>query len=128
MKPKPTLHQQAKGFLFKKAIQLRQKTTPAEAALWIKIKARQLLNYKFRQQHPIGNYIADFYCHQLKLVIEVDGGYHFTNEQIEKDKFRDTQMINNHLHVLRLTNEEVMDNIDTTLEKIKLVIREIEEG
>lgn len=73
-KPKPSLHQQANGFLFKRAKELRRKTTPAEDALWHRLRAKAFLNLKFRQQHPIGKYIADFYCHALQLVIEVDGG------------------------------------------------------
>jgi very-short-patch-repair endonuclease len=61
---------------FAKAKALRKDETQAEKILWAKLRNNQLKGYKFRRQHPIGLYIVDFYCHQLKLVIEIDGDYH----------------------------------------------------
>ena len=117
--PKLTLHQNAKGFLFRKAIQLREASTAAELALWAKLRNREFLGLKFRQQHPIGNYIADFYCHSLKLVIEVDGSYHFTDQQQERDAYRDQILVENSLHVLGFRNEEVLEDMPAVLAKIE---------
>jgi len=74
--------------IFERARELRADTTNAENALWAVIRKNQL-GVKFRRQHPIAQYIVDFYCHQHKLVIELDGGYHFEADQkqrIRKDK------------------------------------------
>jgi very-short-patch-repair endonuclease len=73
---------------FGKAKDLRKTETEAEKLLWKNLKNNQLGGFKFRRQHPISLYIADFYCHKLKLIIEIDGGYHFTKEQIPKDEER----------------------------------------
>lgn len=64
---------------------LRNNLTQAESRLWSKLKGRQIFDYKFRRQHGIGNYIVDFYCPVLKLVIEVDGESHFTKKGIVND-------------------------------------------
>lgn len=70
------------------ARRLRREETTAEAVLWETLRGRKFLNLKFRRQHPVNTYIADFYCHQLKLVIEVDGGYHADTDQKIKDEER----------------------------------------
>lgn len=64
----------APPYIFEKARKLRETMTPAEQILWKYLKKRQLKGCKFRRQHPLSEFIADFYCHSLKLVIEVDGG------------------------------------------------------
>jgi len=115
---KPTLHQDAEPFLFRKARELRKNSTEAEQKLWGRLRNKEFLNLKFRQQHPLGNYIADFYCHSLKLVVEIDGGYHFTGIQQEKDKYRETELIKNGIQVLRFTNEEVLADVERVLGKI----------
>ena len=66
----------AKPHIFSKAQLLRNNMTNAEKLLWEKIRKKQILNLKFRSQHPIDIFIADFYCHQIKLVIEIDGEIH----------------------------------------------------
>jgi very-short-patch-repair endonuclease len=67
---------------------LRENATETEEFLWLALRENQLDGYKFRRQHPLSIYIADFYCHKLKLVIEIDGGYHQTKEQILLDEKR----------------------------------------
>lgn len=68
---KPAMFYGAPPHIFEKARELRKRTTPAEQKLWEHLKKKQLKGYRFRRQHPIFNFIADFYCHSAKLVIEV---------------------------------------------------------
>ena len=85
---------------------LRTTSTAAEIKLWYHLRARRLVGLKFRRQHPIPPYIADFYCSELRLVIEVDGPVHET--QRAYDQHRDRVMAGLGLLVVRLTNQEVL--------------------
>ncbi len=93
--------------------------TDAEKLLWSKLRMQQIRGLMFSRQKPIGDYIGDFYCHKAKLVIEVDGGQHFSDETIEYDKIRDEYMENMGLAVLRFTNTDVLTNIDGVIEIIE---------
>lgn len=110
---------------FLKAQALRKNETEAEKILWERIRNNQLKGYKFRRQHPIGLFIADFYCHQLKLIIEIDGEYHNLPEQIEKDLERTRILESNGLQLIRFTNEEVQENLENVIAKITSKINEI---
>jgi leucyl-tRNA synthetase len=112
------------------ARELRKNQTPAEVKLWNLLRNRRLLGFKFLRQHPIvvekyngrtGFYIADFYCSEKKLVIEVDGLIHAF--QIDYDKARDVIMNEFELTVFRITNDEVEKNVFEVLKKIKLYLR-----
>ena len=103
------------------AKRMRKEETVSEAVLWEALRGRKLLNLKFRRQHPVYTYIADFYCHQLKLVVEVDGGYHAEEDQKIKDEERTRALEAVGVKVIRFTNEEVLD-IDNTLIKLKQYI------
>ncbi len=92
--------------------------TDSELLLWSKIRGKQLRGYQFYRQKIIGNYIADFYCPKLKLVIELDGGQHYSTEGKEKDKKRDDYMTRAGITVLRFSDREVLENLDAVLEKI----------
>ncbi len=92
--------------------------TAAEEFLWPKLKGKQL-GYWFYRQKPVGIYIADFYCPHAKLVIEVDGGQHFSGEGLVYDKARNKYIESLGLRVLRFTNTEVLTNLQRVLEKIK---------
>jgi very-short-patch-repair endonuclease len=105
--------------IFANAQKLRENATEAEEFLWLALRENQLDGYKFRRQHPLSIYIADFYCHKLKLVIEIDGGYHKTKEQIILDKERTDTIELQGLKVIRFTNEEVLLNLSNVLNKIK---------
>lgn len=83
--------------------------------------------YEFRRQRPILNFIADFLCFKLKLVIEVDGLYHVSEDMIEKDKFRDQALQEVGFTVLRFTNEEVLHNIWGVRQQIEKWIEAWEE-
>ena len=104
---------------FDKARDLRRNATVAERLLWERLRNKQLDNYKFRRQHPVSLYIADFYCHQLKLVIELDGEYHLSDQQQQKDSEKTAALISNGLHVLRFTNYEVESHIDRVVQLIR---------
>ena len=99
--------------------QLRENMTDAERLLWAKIRRKQLKGYQFYRQKPIGDYIVDFYCPRAKLVVEVDGGQHFTDEIIEYDGIRDEYLSSLGLMVLRFTNIDVMTHIDGVVERIE---------
>jgi len=102
---------------------LRNNMTKAEIILWSKLKGKQL-GYKFRRQHGIGKYIVDFYCPELKLIIEVDGDTHGFYNQIVKDKERQIFLENLGFAIYRYTNNDIINNLDGVLddliEKIKL--------
>ena len=100
------------------ARELREKQTPAEALLWQLLRNRRLLGFKFRRQHQFGDYIADFYCNEARLVIECDGSVHDPSEQWHHDQNRDAYMIAQGLRVMRFTNEQILDDIENVLEEI----------
>ncbi len=92
--------------------------TESEKILWNKLSNRRLNNLKFRRQHPIGKFILDFYCHELKLAVEVDGCIHEHNEAIERDKGRTYMLTEWGITIIRFTNEEVINTIDAVLKII----------
>ena len=110
MKPALTLpmYYGAHPKLLAYAERLRLNETEAEKALWNVLNKEEFKEYKFRRQHAIATFIADFYCHQLRLVIEVDGGYHLRKEQKLYDDFRDEDMAKLNIAVIRLSNEDVL--------------------
>jgi leucyl-tRNA synthetase len=100
----------------------RKNPTAAEAALWAVLRNRQLNGWKFRRQHPVAGYIPDFVCLDAKLIIEVDGGYHSEVEQHSFDALR-TEWLNEHgFTMLRFSNEEVLEQIDTVKSRIEEVL------
>ena len=109
--------------IFSNAKKLRDSATEPENVLWEALRNKRLDGYKFRRQHPLAIYIADFYCHELKLVIEVDGGYHQTKEQLILDKRRTDDIAFQGLKLIRFTNEEVTFNLEEVLIKIKDFIK-----
>jgi very-short-patch-repair endonuclease len=109
--------------IFSNAKDLRERATKAEEIMWFELRNNKLEGYKFRRQHPLHIYIADFYCHKLKLVIEIDGGYHQTCEQKELDIERTNVIEFQGLKVIRFTNEEVVSNVSSVITKIKKRIK-----
>ncbi len=100
---------------------MRTNATSPEQALWQMLRGKQM-GVKFRRQHGIGHYIVDFYCSEQKLVIEVDGDSHFTDDAQEYDQIRDAYLQGLELTVLRFTNEQVMQNLVGVCEIIGQVI------
>ncbi len=98
------------GNLKDRARKMRNNPTDAEKKLWDILRQGELKQYKFLRQKIIGNYIADFYCSQYKLIIEVDGGGHDEVDQIEYDKERTLFFENLGMKVLRFWNNDVLEN------------------
>jgi adenine-specific DNA-methyltransferase len=99
------------------ARQLRHEQTGAENVLWNALRNRQVLNLKFRRQHPLGNYIADFCCLEKGLIIELDGSQHL--DRVLQDEERTRWLNSQGFHVLRFCNHEVTPNPEGAIEKIK---------
>lgn len=97
---------------------LRKNMTNAEVLLWSKIRRKSIDGYQFYRQKIIGRYIVDFYCHKAKLVIEVDGGQHYSLECRQKDMVRDNYMARLGLRVLRFSDRDILENLDSVLETI----------
>ena len=108
------------------AKQNRREMTGSEAELW-KALRQELKGRKFRRQHPIGDYIADFVCLPLKLVIEVDGGYHHEPQQWQQDQWRTEFLQSKGYHVLRFDNEAVNSDVKSVIKRIKEELIKIEE-
>jgi very-short-patch-repair endonuclease len=96
---------------------LRRRPTNAEERLWRRLRGKQL-GVRFRRQHPIAGYIVDFYCAPARLVIELDGGGHASEEQRRYDARRDRELTRRGLQVLRVWNPEVVSNPEAVLERI----------
>ncbi|HTB51587.1 MAG TPA: acetylglutamate kinase [Ferruginibacter sp.] len=107
----------ATKLIFEKAEELRNRMTEAEEILWNAIKINDF-HLKFRRQHPISLYVADFYCHAIKLVIELDGGYHENEEVKRNDVVRENNIKDFGITVLRFKNEEITSNLENVLQKI----------
>ena len=96
----------------------KQYPTEAEKMLWEYIRSEQLW-FKFNRQHIVGDYIVDFICLEKGLVIEVDGGYHSEYEQMQRDECRTEHLEDMGLKVIRFSNEEVLNNIESVLDNIR---------
>jgi very-short-patch-repair endonuclease len=112
------MHKGAEGILFKFAKEMRRAPTSAEKIMWLNLRNRKLGGHKFRRQHPIQNYIADFYCHERRLVIELDGGIHLTYDQYVRDEERSQKLKEFGIAVMRISNQEVLTNLPQVLRKI----------
>ncbi len=103
--------------------------TKAEASLWkYALKARQRKGYQFRRQRPVLDFIADFMCKELKLIIEVDGHTHTWEETVEKDERKDQLLKEAGFHVLRFEDEEILKHINNVIYAIDAKIEEIEKS
>ncbi len=109
----------SKASTFRNAKYLRQNTTASESTLWKNLRNRRQLGCKFRRQHPLGSFVADFYCHESKLVVEVDGGYHNLTNQQAYDKWRTEELELKGIQVIRFTNEQIERDINEVLNEIR---------
>src|SRR6266496_2228148 len=112
------LHKGAIGKLFEYGRDLRQTSTEAAQILWQHLRNRKLNGLKFRRQHPLDKFIADFYCHEKKLVIELDGSIHNEKEIKDYDAVRTYELKEWGINIIRFRNEEVQSNIKDVIEKI----------
>jgi len=97
---------------------LRKNMTDAERRLWSKIRRKQLQELQFYRQKNIGDFIVDFYCPAAKLIVEIDGGQHYSEENILKDEARDRFISNLGFKVLRFSNSDVFNNIEGVVQRI----------
>ena len=105
-----SMHYGASKTIFQYAEELRKNMTEAEKAIWARLCKNQL-GVRIRRQHPIWKYIADYYCHELKLVIEIDGGVHLLKENKEYDIGRETTLNEFGIEIMRFTNYQVINEI-----------------
>ena len=111
--------------LVKNARELRNNMTLVEIILWSRLRSKKLYGYKFRRQQPIYDYVVDFYCHELKLIIEVDGEIHTYTETTDSDLKRDKIFKINGYHIVRLSNHEIETDVNAAVNKISSFIKTI---
>jgi very-short-patch-repair endonuclease len=114
----------AKPIIFERAKAMRKNMTQAEKTVWELLKSKNMLGLRFKPQHPIDIFIADFYCHPLKLVIEVDGGIHKSVDQREYDIGREAELERWGIKVIRFTNEEIENDISHIQNEIERICLE----
>src|SRR5688500_366359 len=123
---KSHIHFDATTQIFINAKALRNRETFAEKLLWSRLRNNQL-GYHFRRQHPLSKYIVDFYCHTLKLVIEVDGSIHSDPIVVIEDTNKEESLISYGLEVIRFTNDAILKDVDDVVQFIRNKIISIEE-
>jgi len=101
---------------------LRKSVSSSELLLWQLLRNRNLMKLKFRRQHPLGPYVADFYCPAAKLVVEVDGKDHFTPQGQRHDAQRDRWMSRQGIRVLRFTGKQVEFETESVLQTIEAAL------
>jgi very-short-patch-repair endonuclease len=104
--------------LVKRARELRHDATSAEQVLWERLRGRKIAGRKFRRQHPVGRFVADFFCDDARLVIEVDGAIHQEPTQQERDATREYILRESTLTVLRFSNDHVLNRTDQVVQMI----------
>lgn len=119
-----SMHYGATKKIFQIAERLRKDMTLTEKMIWENVSNKQP-GVRFRRQHPIWKFIADFYCHEVKLVIEIDGGIHLLPENKEYDISREIILKEFQIEVLRFANEEVIKETSLVIEKIKSAIEKL---
>ena len=108
----------AKKGIFLKAIVLRNNMTNAEEILWEELKNKEIFKDRWKRQHPIDIFIVDFYCHKHKLAVEVDGEIHLQEEVQEHDIGREHDITKLGIKILRFTNKEIFEEIESVKSKI----------
>lgn len=120
---KENLHNNAYPSTYDNAHFLRQEKTEAEAKLWAALRNRKVMNLKFRRQHPFGNYVLDFYCHEIKLCVEADGSIHQEKDIAEYDLERTKVLNENGISVLRFTNESIISSMAKVINEIEEYVK-----
>jgi very-short-patch-repair endonuclease len=108
----------------RRARSLRRDATGAERILWKRLQNRALGGFKFVRQAPIGPFIADFLCRECKLIVEIDGETHSTNEEIARDARRTVYLQGQGYRVIRFVNAEVYENDEAIAKAILMVLNE----
>jgi very-short-patch-repair endonuclease len=105
---------------FELAKQLRRRMTPAERIMWTELRKQFHSKFKFRRQHPVREFVVDFFCVEKQLVIEIDGGIHKNSDVKERDENRTAELERLGLRVIRFSNDEVLNCIETVIQKIEI--------
>ena len=121
---KSHIHYGATKRIFINAKALRNRETFAEKLLWSRLRNKQL-GYHFRRQHPLSNYVVDFFCEQLKLVIEVDGSIHADPQVALDDQNKELSLRSEGLEIIRFTNDAIIKDVNAVVENIKEKISRI---
>ena len=121
------MHYGASKQIFQYAEALRKNMTVAEKIIWERLSKNQLA-VRIRRQHPIWKYIADYYCHELKFVIEIDGGIHLLKENKEYDIGREITLNEFGIEIIRFTNEQVINETDRVIKVIADKITELKKN
>ena len=122
------MHLRASQTIFQNAYQLRSRLTEAEEILWEHLKDRKMEGIRFRRQHPLFKFVADFYAHQLKLVIELDGDHHAQGVQKFYDLDRTEILSEYRITVIRFSNYEVLYHLDLVLDCIRRKVVEMKKS
>ena len=118
------MYHSRRALMVDRAKDLRKRSTAAETVLWEELRKRKLDGYRIRRQHPLGSYIADFYCPKGKLVIEIDGGIHDDEAVKEYDEIRQKAIEFYGFKVIRFKNEDVFNRINFVLAEIERNLKE----
>jgi imidazole glycerol-phosphate synthase subunit HisF len=118
---KKSMFYESSPIIFANARKLRDEPTSSEIIFWSLLK-QHFSNFRFKRQHPISRYIADFYCHKLNLVIEIDGSIHDTEEVKNNDKLREEFLETLNLIIVGFTSDEVCKNGESVVKKLKELI------
>jgi very-short-patch-repair endonuclease len=116
-----TMYFNAKPRILEAARLLRENTTSCENIIWERLKGKQIYGIRFRRQHPIDIFIADFYCHEARLVVEIDGEVH--NQQKDYDIGRTAEMGKYDILVIRFTNIQVLIEIEEVIRTIEKTVK-----
>jgi very-short-patch-repair endonuclease len=108
-----------------RARSLRKNQTIAESLLWSKLRSRQLSGCKFRRQHPIDNYILDFYCSEAHLAVEIDGSQHTNTENKKMDNIRKAFLMQKGIQVIRFWNNDVLNHLEDVIAEIDATLNEL---
>ena len=108
----------------RRAKAFRRVMTSAERKLWYALRAHRFEGLGFRRQVPLGRYVLDFVCHDRALVVEVDGGQHFSSSQAHRDRIRDRWLMTQGYRVVRIANNEVLTNLESVVDYLLSVLAE----
>ena len=101
------------------ARKLRRNSTPQENKLWHILRNRQFYNFKFYRQYPVGKYVVDFVCKEKKFIIELDGGQHNFEENLQKESVRTSFLINSGYKIVRFWNFDIDDNFEGVIAELE---------
>lgn len=120
MTKKPDMFYGASPGIFERAKMLRQNMTKQEKMLWEEVRGNRIMGLRFKAQHPISTFIADFYCHKIKLVVEIDGDSHNSLDQKSYDEGRNDEMLQLGITTLRFSNEDIETRLREVLSQLTL--------